>query len=389
MAEPDPSENPFANIPFLGDIAKAMASQGSMHWEIARQLAILGANEIGADQNVNPASRIAIENLVPIALMHVREVSGVDLAQPDLEAVTPAMWAHRTLETYKPLFEELAASLAGGTPDRDENSDPMAAMIAGLSRMLAPSMLGMAVGSMVGQMSQRAFGQYDLPLPRTDSKMMVVPATIDIFADEWSIKHDDARMWTLLHEFSTHAFFSVPHTREAVWSAVHNHVKGFRFDPGSAMSKITDLEIDPNSMDPMSSMQMLFSDPELMLGTTTSDEQQANRPFLDALIALVVGFTDHVVDTCAARVLGPSSPIAEALRRRRLESSQVDTYVEHLLGLRLQRIHIERGHNFVSGVIERAGQNALTQLFTGSGNLPTPAEIDAPGLWLARLEIEN
>jgi hypothetical protein len=117
MAEPDPSDNPFANIPFLGDIAKAMASQGSMHWEIARQLAILGANEIGADQNVNPASRIAIENLVPIALMHVREVSGVDLAQPDLEAVTPAMWAHRTLETYKPLFEELAASLAGGISD--------------------------------------------------------------------------------------------------------------------------------------------------------------------------------------------------------------------------------------------------------------------------------
>jgi uncharacterized protein (DUF2342 family) len=107
------------------------------------------------------------------------------------------------------------------------------------------------------------------------------------------------------------------------------------------------------------------------------------------LIALVVGFTDHVVDTCAARVLGPSSPIAEALRRRRLESSQVDTYVEHLLGLRLQRAHVERGHNFVSGVIERAGQNALGQLFTGSGNLPTPAEIDAPGLWLARLEIEN
>jgi putative hydrolase len=387
VAEPDPSENPFANVPFLGDIAKAMASQGSMHWEIARQLAILGANEVGADQNVNPASRIAIETLLPIAVMHVREVSGVDFPDPVVESVTPAMWAYRTLETYKPLFEELATSLSNPNIPSDEASDPMAAMMAGLSRMLAPSMLGMVVGSMVGQLSQRAFGQFDLPLPRNERTMMVVPATIEIFADEWSVTHDDARMWTLLHELATHSFFSSEHTRSAVWNAVHNHVKGFRIDPSSTISKMTDLDLDPSSVDPASSLQMLFSDPELMLGTTTSPEQQANRPQLDALIALVIGFTDHVVDACASRLLGAASPIAEALRRRRLESSQVDTYVEHLLGLRLERAHIERGHNFVSGVIERTGTEALTEIFKSASALPTPAEIDAPGLWLARLEI--
>ena len=382
---PEPEENPFEGVPFLGDIARAMASQGSMHWEIARQLAILGANEVGSEANVDPKARIAIESLVPIALMHVSEVSGLALAQPVIEAVTPAMWAHKTLDTYKPLFEELAATMAKSAEAPEPGEDPMAAMMAGLSRMLAPSMLGMAIGSMVGQLSQRAFGQYDLPLPRSGSSLIVVPATIDRFADDWSVTRDDARMWTLLHEIATHAFFSVNHTRDAVWSAVHNHVKGFRIDPGSAVAKLSEVDITSTETDPMATLQMMFSDPELMLGTTTSEAQQANRPHLDSLIALVVGFTDHIVDSCATRLLGATSPIGEALRRRRLESSKVDSYVEHLLGLRLEKSHVERGHNFIAGAIERGGPSALMPIFESAASLPTPAEIDAPGLWLAKI----
>ena len=61
------------------------------------------------------------------------------------------------------------------------------AMMAGLSQMMAPAMLGMAVGSMVGQLAKRAFGQYDLPIPRpAAAELVLVPATIDAFAEEWS-----------------------------------------------------------------------------------------------------------------------------------------------------------------------------------------------------------
>ena len=388
MTEPDPSENPFAGIPFLGDIAKVMASQGSVHWDVARQLAMLGATEGNPDQNVDPASRIAIENLMPIAMMHIRETTGIDFDQPRINAITPAMWAHITLDTYKSLFEELAKSLAAAPTDSSPE-DPMAAMLAGIARMMGPSILGMSVGSMIGQLSRRAFGQFDLPLPRSNQELVVVPANIDAFADEWSLQRDDARMWTLLHELATHLFFAFPHTREAVWSAVHEHVKGFRIDSGAAMSKMTDIDITSESDDPFGPLQKMFSDPEAMLGATTSPAQQSNRPHLDALIALVVGYTDFVVDQCATRLLGASSPIGEALRRRRLESSQVDTYVEHLLGLRLEKTHVDRGRAFIAGVIERAGTEGLNNLFVSAGNLPTPAEIDAPGLWLARLEVQD
>jgi len=33
------------------------------------------------------------------------------------------------------------------------------------------------------------------------------------------------------------------------------------------------------------------------------------------------------------------------------------------------------------------GEAALAELFARPGALPTPAELDAPGLWLARLEV--
>ncbi len=391
MNEPDPAENPFTGLPFLGDMARAFASQGPIHWEMARQFAIMGADDGNPNQNVDPTARIAIENLTSIAAMHVDQVTLLASQPPQIECVTKAQWAHYTLESYKPLFDELASALSqpvtGTEPDTE--SDPMASMMAGLSKMMAPSMMGMAIGSMIGQLSQLAFGQYDLPLPRDNTKILIVPSTIDAFADEWSLEHDDARLWTLLHELSMHAFFSASHIRDAVWTAVHNHVRGFQPDPTSALTKITEMELDPSATDPMALIQKMLSDPEVLLGASTTSAQQANRPLLDTLIALAVGYTDFTVDECATRLLGTSTPISEAIRRRRLESSPADIYVEHLLGLRLQRSHVEKGRNFVSGVVERAGRDGFNRMFESPNLIPTVNEIEAPGLWLARIEIND
>ena len=44
-----------------------------------------------------------------------------------------------------------------------------------------------------------------------------------------------------------------------------------------------------------------------------------------------------------------------------------------------------RGKQFVQGVVDRAGENGLAPLFTSASAIPTPNEIEAPGLWLARV----
>ena len=41
----------------------------------------------------------------------------------------------------------------------------------------------------------------------------------------------------------------------------------------------------------------------------------------------------------------------------------------------------------LEGIVERGGPEALTKLWSSARHLPTPNEVDAPGLWLARIEL--
>jgi uncharacterized protein (DUF2342 family) len=72
-----------------------------------------------------------------------------------------------------------------------------------------------------------------------------------------------------------------------------------------------------------------------------------------------------------------------------VDATPADRLVEQLLGLELGAATFERGEAFVQGVVERGGPAALAPLWRDERCLPTPAEVDAPGLWLARLEYEE
>jgi uncharacterized protein (DUF2342 family) len=79
--------------------------------------------------------------------------------------------------------------------------------------------------------------------------------------------------------------------------------------------------------------------------------------------------------------------LTEALRRRRVEAAESDRFVERLFGLELTQATYARGAAFVDGVVERAGDVGLRRLWTDADHLPTPPEVDAPGLWLARIDL--
>lgn len=166
---------------------------------------------------------------------------------------------------------------------------------------------------------------------------------------------------------------------------VQQHVSAFRPDPQALMDSMG--ELDPNEPDAMARIQAMFSDPMVLMGAVRSAEQEAMAPILDARIAAVSGYIDFVVDTVSARLLGASSPIAEAVRRRRVEFGSEGQLIERLLGVSLSRAQQQRGRLFIEGVVERNGAPALIPMLEKPENLPTPNEVDAPGLWLARLEI--
>lgn len=379
------SNDPLANLPMFGDLAKALSGQGPLNWDAARQFAQLGASGGTPEANVDPAVRLAYAELARIAWFHVAELVGSDEPAPEPSTVTRGQWASGTLDAYRHLFTEMATAL-GTTPDGpDAGDDPMMSMMAGLSKMMAPAMLGMAVGSMVGRLATRAFGTHDLPIPRRPSTVTLVPANIDAFATDWEIPGDEMRLWVLAHEFAGFALLSTPHLADALSALVREHVGGFRPDPGAVADKLGSL--DASAGDPMAALQQALGDPEVLLGAVTSPEQQALRPRLDALVAVVVGYTDWIVDAVSVRVVGGGAlRIAEAVRRRRVETSANDSFVEQLLGIRLGDEQVARGKGFVQGVVDRAGDGGLTPLLQRPDAIPTPAEVDAPGLWLARLD---
>jgi len=251
---------------------------------------------------------------------------------------------------------------------------------------MAPSMMGMAVGSMVGRMATQAFGQHDLPIPRQDSSLTVLPGNIDRFAEEWSISADEMRMWVLAQELTGHALFSITSLREDFASLVRRHVGAFKPDPEAIAEKLSSLDSDEG--DPMQAMQQVLSDPAVLLGAVQSAEQRELQPSLDAAAAAVVGYVDYMVDGVSVRVIGGDAlRIAEAVRRRRVDHNADDLYTERLLGLRLTHHQVQRGKNFVAGVVDRVGEARLSALLARPKALPTAAEIDAPGLWVARLEL--
>lgn len=374
-----------------------MSAQGPLQWDVARQTALMAATEGVTEHNVDPQRRIAVESLANVARLHVAELTG--LATPvavPLDVVGRATWANLTLQAWKPYFDALAQAI-GGTADTTadntaaseaDESDPMMAMLANVSKLIAPSMLGMSVGTLVGRLATNTFGQFDLPLPRDPhDRVVIVISNVDSFADEWSIPRDDMTMWALTHELVSHGVFGVAHVRQTVQQLVSQFAGGFRPNPGALSESISSLDI--SSGDPMKLLNSLLSDPTVLLGAQRSAAQERVAPILDAAIAGIVGYIDHYVDRVTARILGQASPIGEAVRRRRVAQSGDRVFVERLLGVDLTSEQVERAQQFIAGVLERAGDEGVALLLAKHGNLPTPSEIVAPGLWLARLETSN
>ena len=381
-------------MPFFGDLARILGGQGGMGLDAARQLAQQIASGGVPESNPDPAERIRLEALTRVAELRVSDLTGLQTSTTGrpvtVVPVTRGEWARRTLDAYRPILERLSQSLAssGGIgPEADEgpDSDPTAQLLGGLFSMMGPMLFSMQSGAMVGQLASRSLGQYDLPLPRPVSdELVIISANVEAFGEEWSLPGEDLRLWLCLSELATHAVLAVPHVRSTLEGLVLEHVSSFKVDPSALEQRIGG--VDPTDL---AGLQQALGDPSALLGAILSPEQLALRPRLEAIVAVVVGYVDWVVDTVGTSLIGSFGMLTEALHRRRVEVNEGERFVEHLLGLELGRAQYERGQAFVAGVVERAGADALVRLWSDGSQLPTPAEVDAPGLWLARIDLPD
>ncbi len=243
-------------------------------------------------------------------------------------------------------------------------------------------MVAMQVGSMVGHLARRALGQYELPLPRSSqSELLVVPANVASFADDWSLPIDDVRLWLLVRDLAAHALLTRPAVRARVEALLVEHARGIRPDPTVLDARIGEIGGD------LADLTRLLGDPTALGQALDTPEARRVRAALSAVEAAIAGYVEWVTDTVAARSVGAGAPVSEAMRRRRVERSAEERSAEALFGLRLDQDQVDRGAAFVRGVVERAGAGELDKLWQSEGGLPTPAELDAPGLWVERVNL--
>ena len=379
--------NPFEGLPMFGDLARLFSRQGPVNWDVARQTATWLATDGQAEPNVDPLERIRLEELVRVADLHVSSTTGLDTSIAggilSILPVSRGDWALHSLEAYRPFLERLATSLSTSGGGDDEPADATTQLLGDLGKMLGPVLLGMQSGFMLGHLSRRALGQYDLPLPRLPAdQLLVVPANLDAFADQWSLAADDLRMWVCLQEVTHHAVLGRPHVRARLEQLINEYVSRFEVDPEA-------LEASLGNLDPTDAagLQAVLGNPETLLGAMRSPGQQETLSRIETLTAVIEGFVDHVMDTTGRGLIGSYGQLTEALRRRRVEATDGERFAARLLGLELGRGQYERGTTFVRGVVERAGESGLARLWASERELPTPAELDAPGLWLARIDL--
>lgn len=363
----------------------------------ALNLAISIASGGQSETNVDPVDRIAMEQLARVAELHIGQATGLSTSTDGpltIAPVTKADWVRKSMQAYKPLLEQMAAAMTKPDSEDEFGGDPQMAMFNQLFASIRPMMVNMTTGSMIGQLGSQAIGTYDLPIPRpgTNELLVVVP-NLDAFGGEWSLDKDELRLWIALSEVAHHVVLSIPHVAKQMSKLVGQYVNAFKNDT----SAITDsLEgFDPAGMGDMNDivgmqnqLQEMFGNPAALIGSMRSDEQVALLPEMAALVGVIVGYVDHIMDSVGNNLISSYSQLTEALRRRRVTTAESDRLVERLLGLELDQELYDRGRAFIDGVVDLGGDEGMAKLWESVETLPTPNELGSPGLWLARMGID-
>ncbi|HXX89976.1 MAG TPA: zinc-dependent metalloprotease [Acidimicrobiales bacterium] len=410
----------------LGDLLSLMggmpgAGAGS-RVDLARTLAQGVATGGQPEPNVDPAARMELEQLVRVAELHVAELTGMSVtasgAPVTVVADTPGAWARRTVEDWRFLLDAMTEAPPlppGGAPGSpapgetgttapagvepagpveglglaDLDEEPAAAanpadLVARFATTMGPMMAALQFGSAVGHLAQTTLGQFEVPVPRDGGALHIVPANLTRFAEQWSLPPDQVGLWVCVRDLTVLAVYNRPgvasRMRELLVSVLRDNAQ----DAAAMLLRFEGL--DPSDPE---TVQRLFTDPQSLLGDEPLPTARRSDDEVTAAVAALFGYVEHVVELAGTRLLGGQGAVAEAWRRRQVARETNERAAEALLGLDLGPTLVDRGAAFVRGVVDRVGDAGLARLWTSGRTLPTPSELDAPGLWLERIDLDD
>jgi putative hydrolase len=389
--------NPFNSPDFdLSEIMRMLQSPGPVNMEVARRTAETMAKvdtETGEQRDEPPVddeSSRALDDVIRAVQLMVSEATDISAAlSVPARSVDRATWSSLTLTGLEPVLGALAAALGRTDPESGANPASPAAVFSPemLFSMIMPLLLGGWAGSMIGLLSHRALGQFDLPLPLDGAPtLLFIPHNVGAFAQEWSLPLDELRYALALREVVHGAQHAVPWVRKRLLRCASEYVGAYEVQADAMEGQLGAFDpSDPSSMEALAA----FANPDTLLEAMRTERQQPLLAELQRFVSVLEGYTDVVVETLGERMVTAHGRLDEALRRHRLERGDATGFVDRLLGLELDRGHYDAGAAFCHGVMERSDGrlDQLNRLWTDESMVPTEAELVAPGLWLARIDL--
>jgi coenzyme F420 biosynthesis associated uncharacterized protein len=368
----------------LGRRAERSARRGLVDWPAAEAIAIgrlrnapgtLTQAELRAAE---PAYAAAMERIVPrlsaalgAELPGVVERSGV---------VDRAGWVHANIATFEGLIGKLEAELL-------DQIVPVGGGFGKAAMALANRWITTRqIGFLLGFMGSKVLGQYDIALLSAEStpgRLLFIEENIRATARTLDVPLDPFRTWIALHE-TTHAFEFEAHPwlRPYLADRLERQLVLFgRQASGMGRDVIAGIG---------RTLRGEGGDAEHWLERMMSDEQRRLFREMQAVMSLLEGFGDYVMDDVGRDIVpGVDRISARFHERRSARRSPFERAIMRLTGMDLKLEQYKKGEAFVRGIAEARGSAALRRLWEGPETLPTPGEIDDPKAWVARVMPES
>jgi coenzyme F420 biosynthesis associated uncharacterized protein len=299
---------------------------------------------------------------------HVESVTGLQtIAGAGVLVVDRPGWARANTVGFRSMLEPVVAqSLA------KRGNQPSPGLAAVGSRVT-----GAQLGAVLGLLSSRVLGQYDAFAQ--PGRLLLVAPTIVAVERELAVDSRDFRLWVCLHE-ETHRvqFTATP------WLAAHmlEQVRGL----------VGDLMLEPSQMAERL-VSVLRGLPDVIRGGGESSilealqtpEQREKLAAITAVMSLLEGHADVVMDDVGPQVVPTVATIRERFSRRRTARGAVDQLLRRLLGLDAKARQYADGARFVRAVVEKVGMDGFNAVWQSPQSLPRAAEIADPAAWVRRV----
>ena len=385
-------------------------SGGEKRWKAIADMSLTLTKDQGEEPAVDDQMHSRLAELTRIAELNVSSVLGLDVSSIKITPVKREDYVKDTVEAYRPYFEVLEAFTSEGMQfEISSDMVNLEEMLNDANTGIGPLLTTFIIAMSMGNLTLEAMSSYELIVPRTTNskEIMLVVKNIESFMKEWSLDEDTFWLWMCLSQLSIYSVISISHIQNEMISLVKEFARSFESSTGESLRRLGDgledlegevlesMEVGEDGRPDMSFlegklMNLVSNEPEILLGAQISEVQESISEQLSSLVAVVRGLSQFVLDSAVKKVFG-SNPelrsIKEAIYRKQATPTQAVNMVSRLLGIDMSVELRDLGIDFVSAISEN--EEAIAKLLESVEYLPTPTELGAPTLWLARVGLDE